>query len=69
MVALVSGFLFDERTHLVDLYFPAAGTTIQYWTGGTSWSPSALTAPSGSALWRRPFGSALLVAPSDSVAR
>ena len=29
MVALVSGFLFDERTHLVDLYFPAAGTTIQ----------------------------------------
>jgi len=32
MVALVSGFLFDERTHLVDLYFPAAGRTIQYWT-------------------------------------
>jgi C-terminal processing protease CtpA/Prc len=32
MVALVSGFLFGERTHLVDLHFPAAGTTIQYWT-------------------------------------
>lgn len=24
MNVLVSGFLFDERTHLVDLYFPAA---------------------------------------------
>jgi C-terminal processing protease CtpA/Prc len=32
MVMLVSGFLFDERTHLVDLYFPAAGTTLQYWS-------------------------------------
>jgi C-terminal processing protease CtpA/Prc len=32
MVALVAGFLFDERTHLVDLYFPAADTTLQYWT-------------------------------------
>jgi C-terminal processing protease CtpA/Prc len=32
MNALVSGFLFDERTHLVDLYFPAADRTLQYWT-------------------------------------
>jgi C-terminal processing protease CtpA/Prc len=32
MNALVSGFLFDERTHLVDLYFPAANRTLQYWT-------------------------------------
>lgn len=32
MNALVSGFLFDERTHLLDLYFPAAGKTLHYWT-------------------------------------
>lgn len=32
MVALIASFLFDQRTHLVDLVFPAEGRTIQYWT-------------------------------------
>jgi hypothetical protein len=32
MVALISSFLFDERTELNALHFPASGTTIQWWT-------------------------------------
>ena len=32
MVALVCSFLFDERTHLTDLHFPATGITREYWT-------------------------------------
>jgi C-terminal processing protease CtpA/Prc len=32
MVALVSSFLFDSRTHLVDLEFPGERRTVQYWT-------------------------------------
>ncbi|MEP7023510.1 MAG: S41 family peptidase [Actinomycetota bacterium] len=32
MVTLVSSYLFDGRTHLFDLRFPAAGRELQYWT-------------------------------------
>lgn len=32
MVTLVESHLFDERTHVNDLYFPAEDRTIQWWT-------------------------------------
>jgi len=36
MVAYVASHLFDVRTHLVDLVFPADGTVIEWWT---EWPP------------------------------
>jgi len=35
MVAYVSSYLFDERTHLNDLYWRAAGRTDEFWTEAT----------------------------------
>jgi hypothetical protein len=32
MLTLACGYLVAERTHLVDLYFPADDRTLQYWT-------------------------------------
>ncbi len=32
MVALLCSYLFDKRTHLNDLYFPANDHTIEWWT-------------------------------------